>query len=117
MHTEVAALLIDIEAELRQLGFWDVVAPSEEALASNQPFAVDTLSLPQWLQFIFLPTMYRLIEVEAPLPERCGIVPMAEEFFRHQSASAAALIKTLATIDKLLSGDALDYTVQAGSTN
>lgn len=117
MHTDVAALLIDIEAELRRLGFWDAVAPSDEALASDQPFAVDTLSLPQWLQFIFLPTMYGLIEAREPLPERCGIVPMAEEYFRHQSTAATVLLETLATMDKLLSGDALDYSVQADFSN
>ncbi len=79
---QVAALLIDIEAELRQLNLWDDVSPSEQALASSEPFCVDTLSFTQWLQFIFLPTMYHLMESEAPLPTECGIAPMAEEHFR-----------------------------------
>jgi uncharacterized protein YqcC (DUF446 family) len=78
MHTEVAAVLIDIEAQLRQLGQWDKVPPSSDALASDQPFCVDTLTLPQWLQFIFLPTLYRMLEEKEVLPDRSGIAPMAE---------------------------------------
>ncbi len=45
MPTEVAEILIDIEAQLRQLGQWNKVHPPAEALASNLPFCVDTLTL------------------------------------------------------------------------
>ena len=58
MRTDVAEVLIDIEAELRRLGLWDAAPPPAEALASTEPFAIDTLTPPQWLQFIFLPTLY-----------------------------------------------------------
>ncbi len=46
MDTEVAELLIDIESELRKLGLWSQIPPTEQALASDQPFCVDTLTLP-----------------------------------------------------------------------
>ena len=78
MHTQIAEVMIDIEAQLRQLGQWDKVAPSAHALASDQPFCVDTLTLPQWLQFVLLPTLYGMLEEGQTLPERCGIAPMAE---------------------------------------
>ena len=48
---QVHALLIDIEAQLRQMGLWQAVPPSPEALASSQPFCIDTLDFSQWLQF------------------------------------------------------------------
>jgi uncharacterized protein YqcC (DUF446 family) len=105
MHTDIAELLIDIEAELRQLGLWDRVPPSPEALASDQPFSIDTLTLPQWLQFIFLPTIYRLLDEEQPLPGRCGIAPMAEEYFRGLGMASGALERALLEMDELLSGD------------
>jgi uncharacterized protein YqcC (DUF446 family) len=108
MHTEVASLLIDIEAELRQLNLWDREPPAPEALASNEPFAFDTLTLPQWLQFIFLPTLYTMLEEQQPLPEACGITPMAEEFFRGSGLATGSLLKALARIDTLLSGDVPD---------
>ena len=103
MRTDIAEVLIDIEAQLRQLGMWDKIPPSTEALASSEPFCVDTLTLPQWLQFVFLPTMYQMLEDELPLPERCGITPMAEEFFRGINVGATELMASLVKIDDLLS--------------
>jgi uncharacterized protein YqcC (DUF446 family) len=104
MHTDVAAVLIDVEAELRRLDLWQSQPPSAQALASQEPFAIDTLSLPEWLQFIFLPTMYQLIGVRAELPAQCGIAPMAEEYFRDKKLAAAALLDALKGVDTLLSG-------------
>ena len=106
MHTEVAALLIDVEAELRQLRLWDDEPPSAEALASTQPFAIDTLTFPQWLQFIFLPTMYRLVEERAALPAECGITPMAEEYFRGSELPVRPLLRALERTDEAVSGTA-----------
>ncbi len=105
MRTEVAEVLIDIEAQLRQLGQWDKIPPSTEALASEQPFCVDTLTLPQWLQFVFLPTLYRMLEEGQPLPDRSGIAPMAEEFFRGSGLAVGELVEALERVDELLSQD------------
>ncbi len=101
--TDIAAVLIDIEAQLRQLGQWDRLPPPDRALASSQPFCVDTLTLPQWLQFVFLPTIYQLLEEGESLPDRCGITPMAEEYFRGTGLASADLISALVQIDELLS--------------
>ena len=100
--TRIAELLIDVEAQLRQLGQWDREQPATEALASGQPFCVDTLTLPQWLQFVFLPTLYAMLESGQNLPERCGIAPMAEEYFRGTGLGSDALVAALVRIDELL---------------
>jgi len=106
MHTEVAEVLIDIEAQLRQLGQWSQVHPPAEALASDLPFCVDTLTLPQWLQFVFLPTLYTMLQEGQTLPGRCGIAPMAEEYFRGTGLGSSALVAALVRIDELLSEEA-----------
>lgn len=103
MQTEIAEVLIDIEAQLRQLGQWHKARPSAEALASEQPFCVDTLTLPQWLQFIFLPTIYAMLQEGQALPQRCGIAPMAEEYFRGTGLRSTELVAALLRIDELLS--------------
>ena len=105
MRTEVAEVLIDIESELRQLGLWDRLPPSPQALRSDQPFCVDTLTLSQWLQFIFLPTLYGLMEEGRELPKRCGVAPMAEEYFKASELHVDALITALRDIDIALSAD------------
>lgn len=103
MRTDIAEVLIDIEAQLRQLGLWDKIPPSGKALASHQPFCIDTLTLPQWLQFVFLPTLYQMLQDGEQLPERCGIAPMAEEFFRGSNLAVAELVEALEQVDELLS--------------
>ncbi|MEP5765069.1 MAG: YqcC family protein [Halieaceae bacterium] len=102
-HDQVAVLLIDVEAHLRQMGLWRAEPPSAQALASTQPFCIDTLGFDQWLQFIFLPTMYELVESGRPLPTECAIAPMAEEFFRGMQLPSTALEGVLLAIDQLLS--------------
>ena len=105
MQTKVAELLIDIESELRTLGLWEPIPPSARALASEQPFCVDTLTLPQWLQFMLLPRLYELLEGEEGLPERCGVAPMAEEYFKGSELATDTLIVALQEIDITLSGE------------
>lgn len=102
-YTRVAALLMDIEAELRQLRLWQAGSPSPEALASVQPFCIDTLTLPQWLQFVFLPRLYQMIEQRQALPADCGIAPMAEEYFSGSDLPVRDLLQVLARIDSQLS--------------
>jgi uncharacterized protein YqcC (DUF446 family) len=106
IYSEIAEYLLQLEAELRQLNLWQAEAPPAEALASSEPFCVDTLSLPQWLQFVFLPRMRQLIELEQPLPSECGIAPLAEEYFRGGKYPGDALIKKLRQLDaRLQRGD------------
>ena len=49
-RTAIAAQLIDLEAALRQLNLWSDESPSQEALSSEQPFAMDSLEFEEWLQ-------------------------------------------------------------------
>ncbi|WP_105103660.1 YqcC family protein [Microbulbifer pacificus] len=102
IYPDIATLLLELEAELRALDLWDAEPPSLAALASTEPFCVDTLTLPQWLQFVFLPRMSQMVETEMPLPQACGIAPMAEEFFRGSELSVEILTRKLREIDERL---------------
>lgn len=102
-YSAVAELLMDIEQELRQLQLWDSEQPSPEALASCQPFAIDTLNFPQWLQFIFIPKLYLIIEQQMNLPSTSGVAPMAEQYFQVLPLPSAALIGHLQKIDAVIS--------------
>lgn len=103
IYAEVITQLVELEAELKQLELWSFESPTAEALASTQPFCIDTLSLPQWLQFVFLPRMYQLVDQQAPLPRQCGIAPMAEEYFKSINLSAEQIIERLQYVDVVLS--------------
>lgn len=102
-RVEIASLLIDLEAALRGMNLWELEPPSEEALASTQPFAVDTRDFHQWLQFIFMPTIQHILLSDLPLPEACGVTPMAEEFFDRGRYKSAELLDCLGELDRLIS--------------
>lgn len=101
IYNDIADQLLQLEAELRRMDLWRAEPPSPEALASTEPFCVDTLTLPEWLQFIFIPRMGQLIQMEQPLPQQCGIAPIAEEFFK-ETGGVEALIELLQAIDTRL---------------
>lgn len=96
----IASLLIDLEAVLRTAGLWEREAPGAEALASVEPFCVDTLEFPQWLQWVFLPRMSALISAGMPLPDRSGIAEMAEMWSGGRGASRGpSVVAVLREID------------------
>jgi uncharacterized protein YqcC (DUF446 family) len=102
-YSQVAELLMDLECTLRNMNLWSSERPSEEALASEQPFCIDTLDFDQWLQFVFIARMSIIVERELPLPTQCGLAPMAEEYFRGNRLTPDALIRQLEAIDRTLS--------------
>lgn len=92
--------LLLIERELRLLGLWSVDSPAPEALASVEPFCVDTLRFEQWLQWIFLPRMKVIVEADQPLPAASGICAMAEVVYRE--SQVATLLEALRGFDTLI---------------
>lgn len=102
IRSEIAAQLIDLEAGLRQLDLWSGEPPTAEALQSEQPFAMDSLEFEEWLQFIFLPTIYQVLDSGEALPERCAIAPMAEETIGKKPLMTETLMTTLRELDRLI---------------
>ncbi|WKE64534.1 YqcC family protein [Gallaecimonas kandeliae] len=103
MRDRALDLISLIEMEMRQHGLWSDVEPSAEALASTQPFAVDTLDFEQWVQFIYLPKLTVLIQV-GNVPHNVSVCPMAEEAWRHHGDKVMVLLDRIADLDELLSG-------------
>jgi len=101
----LAQHLFELEAQMRQLKVWEAEPPSQQALASTQPFAVDTLSFNQWLQFVFIAKMEILLQQGLPLPESCELLPMAEEAFQPLGADALPLLHTIDNIDALFASN------------
>ena len=88
-----------LQAQLIQGGLWQSEPVPPQALASTQPFAVDTLRFEQWLQFIYLPRLFALLDAEAPLPTKVAVAPMAEEAL----AGRDEVIALLSKLDSLMS--------------
>ncbi len=101
---QLAAVLCYIRTELQRLNHWQTQQPSAAALASQQPFAVDTLSFFEWTQWIMLPRFNALIEQSAPLPANCNIAPMAETCVQQEGIDGEQLITLFHRLDQILNG-------------
>lgn len=99
---ECTRLLGAIQQELRRLDCWAALPPPAERFASTLPFCVDTLSIEQWLQFVFLPRMQALLDAGADLPRGSGLAAYAEVCFREQMGARTELIALLKAMDELL---------------
>ncbi|HEY0289189.1 MAG TPA: YqcC family protein [Pseudomonas sp.] len=99
---QIAEQLLLIERELRVLGLWSEVPPSEEELSSLEPFCVDTLDFDQWLQWIFLPRMKIILEQDLALPSASGILEMAQMVYASRVEQTRTLQALLAHFDRLI---------------
>ncbi len=100
--SDLSELLNELEAELRRLDHWCDVPPSPEAMASTQPFAIDTLSLPEWLQWVYLQRLRALLDADMPLPNGALVKPYAEEYFAQSREPVGELIVIIERIDAYL---------------
>ena len=102
-HKEVEILIVKLEQSLREAKLWSSKVPSIKALQSNLPFAIDTLSFEQWLQFVFIPKMSEIVSTESTLPDNVELLPMAEQSFGAADYQSR-IVKVLREID-LVFGD------------
>ncbi len=96
-------LLNELELALKQCQLWQDIAPSEEALASQQPFAIDTLAPHEWLQWVFIERMRALLNAGQRLPQGFEIAPYFEECWK-DSPQYTSILLTLRQIDEVARG-------------
>jgi len=101
-ETKLADVLLEIESQMRSHNLWSAQRPTAEQLASVEPFCVDSLSFPEWLQFVFLPRMKDILEQGSDLPATSEIAPMAEHYLAQNALSAKGLISAIADFDALI---------------
>ncbi len=99
----IADVLLEVEATLRVHGLWDSARPAGKALASTQPFCLDTLRFEQWLQWVFLPRMRHTLQHTRPLPKSSGILVYAREYLCKNAPSTSNLLTLIKRFDDLIS--------------
>lgn len=102
MKTQVREQLNALQIALHLHQLWESTPPAVEKLASTQPFAIDTLSPTQWLQWIFLPRMHALLDAGGELPHGFAISPYLEESLKTE-AYLPALLMPIKAIEARLS--------------
>ncbi|UUM29892.1 YqcC family protein [Vibrio japonicus] len=97
---QLLLLLEQLMPLMQRLKLWQAHPPEEKALQSAEPFALDTLTPEQWLQWIFLPKMSALIGQDMPFPTGFSITPYFEECWKEQG-EYVPLIILLKSIDEV----------------
>lgn len=97
---QLSKLLDKLEVEMQANGTWQTQAPSESALMSVEPFAIDTLLPHEWLQWIFIPQMRFLITQNSSLPAEFSMAAYFEESWKTE-AQFCAVIRVIQQIDKV----------------
>lgn len=75
---QLRPLLAALEQELQRANLYSETPPSAAQLASTVPFSADVMPFELWLQFIFIPRMNQMLELQLPLPQAMAISPMAQ---------------------------------------
>ncbi len=101
-YQTVSLLLIEIRGEMETIGLWQPEPPTPEALASTQPFCVDTLNFSEWVQWLLLPRLELMIKQQLPLPQNSEIQPMAEEVFKQLAEDTDRLLDLIGQLDQAL---------------
>ena len=101
-HRQILRELGVLKRELQNIGLWSDVSPAEDAMMSSEPFCCDTMNFATWLQWIFVPRMYYMVESESALPGKSGIHPMAEEALSDMTEQVKAVLKSILRLDILL---------------
>jgi len=76
MRNQTKLHLQQLQLAMQKLDLW------QDAFLSEEPFAIDTMSPEEWLQWIFIPRMFALLESGAELPSKIAVSPYLEEAFK-----------------------------------
>ncbi|HEY1923516.1 MAG TPA: YqcC family protein [Tepidisphaeraceae bacterium] len=73
----VASRIDEIEAEMRRMGVWQSQPLTPEQLNFKEAFGMDVLALEQWLQFIFIPNVRKIIATKGKFPSGSQVADQA----------------------------------------
>ncbi|MBZ9538632.1 YqcC family protein [Modicisalibacter tunisiensis] len=102
-HQELEQALENLESTLRSVDLWNTARPEPEAFDSRQPFCVDTMALPQWLRYVFIPRLQALVDARAAMPATCQVAPAAEAYLKDSRTSTRVLVvSAIAEVDRVV---------------
>ena len=102
MHNDVSALLEAMKKELQALALWETTPPSKAALSSDTPFCIDTLTMTQWLQWVFIPRIHAITGHKGSLPKGSNMADYAEEAFFVDGIGSTKLLDLIKQFDHLM---------------
>ena len=100
LHSQVAKAISEIEAEMKDIGYWAAEPLSPEAYKFQAAFAMDTMAFSQWLQFVFVPRVKQIVEDKEEFPTGSMVAVQATREFDGVD-EADRLVELLSEFDAL----------------
>ncbi|WP_249977670.1 YqcC family protein [Vreelandella olivaria] len=101
VHQQLQTALLELEASMKAANLWRMPTPEVEAFASQQPFCIDTMSLPQWVRFVFIARLKALIDAKAPLPAKCDVAPAMAAYLQQEKVRASDQVLVVRAVEKV----------------
>ena len=101
IHAQVAQKIAEIEAEMKAIGYWQPDPLPDQAFEFRQAFAMDTMTFPQWLQFVLMPRVADIIERQGDFPTESMVGTQAMREF-DGDATASRLASLLSEFDVII---------------
>jgi uncharacterized protein YqcC (DUF446 family) len=100
----------DVERSLQQVilamqnaNLWDIARPKDEAFVDMGAFGQRTMAFAQWLRWVFVPNVERLVASQGPWPRGSSVAAMATREGDTDPA-VQSLVKPLSDFDALFGG-------------
>lgn len=83
-----------IVAEMKRIGFWDIVEPTPDAYENMGAFGMNTMAFAQWLRYIFIPTIGERLASGGPWPSSSSVGAHAIREFdgQHETGDLVTLL-------------------------
>lgn len=101
IHQRLGDALRRLEATLKAADLWQVERPNAEAFDSQQPFCVDTMTMPQWLRFVFIARLDALVAARDALPSACQVAPAMDVYLRQEKIKPSNLLLVVKAIEEV----------------
>ncbi|PRY61645.1 uncharacterized protein YqcC (DUF446 family) [Vreelandella songnenensis] len=105
VHQQLQTALLELEAAMKAANLWRVPTPEASAFASQEPFCIDTMSLPQWVRFVFVARLNALVEAKAPMPAKCDVAPAMAAYMIQEKLRASdhlLVVRAFEKVDQLV---------------
>ena len=96
----VGKIIDMIEEEMKDIDYWHAEPLPDEAFHFQQAFAMDTMTFPQWLQFILIPRVQEALAKPDGFPKQSMVgIQAIREFDGNEKATR--LVQLLNDFDRL----------------
>ncbi|WP_083002802.1 YqcC family protein [Halomonas sp. GT] len=101
VHQQLQTALLELEATMKAANLWRMPTPDISAFNSQQPFCIDTMSLPQWIRFVFIARLNALVDAEAAMPDKCDVAPAVAAYLMQEKVRASDQLLVVRAVEKI----------------